>query len=473
MPSPSPTPRLRTVVLILALFSLLAGAGAAEDWPEWRGAGRLGVYTEGDPLDAFPPGGLTYRWRVPIHGGYAGPAVAGGRVFVTDFRPAGDGPGAKGLERVLALDEKTGRVLWSREWNVDYGRLQPRYAIGPRATPTVDGDRVYVLGAMGALLCLDAAGGELRWRKDFVADYGTEVPVWGMAGAPLVEGSLLISLVGGKDGAEVVAFDKTSGREVWRALDAGDDPGYGQPVIFEIGGIRQLILWHPRAVSSLDPGSGKVYWQQPFEVAMGMTVATPVLSGRHLLVSSFFNGSMMLELATDKPAARLLWRGTSSDEVDTDGLHALITTPVVDGGMVYGVCSYGQLRALDAATGTRRWESMGPVVEKARWAAAFLVRWGDRTLINNDRGELILARLTPQGYQELDRTPLIEPTSSGGRRQLGAVHWSHPAYANRHVVVRNDKEIVRAYLGDSPQASPAQDRGGDSLPHTSPSRGDL
>jgi hypothetical protein len=185
----------------------------------------------------------------------------------------------------------------------------------------------------------------------------------------------------------------------------------------------------------------------PFDVDLGMTVATPVLNAHRLLVSCFFNGSMLLGLDEDTPAARVLWRVTGQSEVDSDGLHALITTPVIDGDTIYGVDSYGELRGLDARTGQRRWSTLDLIGEKARWAAAFIVRLGERYVINTDRGDLVLADLTPDGYREIDRTPLIEPTSpGGGRRERGAVHWSHPAYANRHVVVRNDEEIVRANL---------------------------
>ncbi len=433
------------------LLSLAAGtATVAEDWPEWRGQGRLGIWNETGIVETFPEQGLSYTWRTPIHGGYAGPAVADGRVFITDFRRTGR---TEGVERALALDEESGKVLWTTEWPVDYAGLEPRYAIGPRATPTVDGNRVYALGAMGALAALDATSGEVLWRKDFVADYGTDVPTWGMSGSPLVDDDLLITLVGGADGAEIVAFDKRTGMEIWRALDAEPEPGYGQPILVETGGARQLILWHPQAVVSLDPASGKVHWQQPLEVTLSMTVATPATAGNRLLVSSFFNGSMMLKLAEDRPAAELLWRGTSSSEIDTDGLHSLISTPMIDGDTVFGVCSYGELRALDAATGERLWESRQAVGEKARWASAFLVRQGDRYFLNNDRGELVLAHLTRNGYHEIARTPLIEPTSPSSGRDLGKVHWSHPAYANRHIIVRNDREIVRADLG-KPSTAP-------------------
>jgi len=433
-----------SVVSAAALLCLTAALPlAAEDWPEWRGAGRRGVWNEAGILDRFPEEGLTFTWRTPIHGGYAGPAVANGRVFVTDFER---GAGTRGIERALALDEKTGAILWTRQWPVDYAGLMEPYAIGPRATPTVDGDRLYVQGAMGALFCLDVESGVVLWKKDYVNDYGTAVPVWGMVGAPLLEGNLLIALVGGQPDAKVVAFDRITGEEVWRALSSDFEPGYAPPIIVETGGVRQLIIWHPKAVASLDPLTGRQYWEVPFDVAMGMTVATPVFDDGRLLVSSFFNGSMLLALDAERPAARMMWKGRSDSEIKTDGLHALITTPVLDDGQIYGICSYGQFRALDARTGERLWESDQAVGEKARWAAGLIVRNGDRYFINNDRGDLIIAEVSPRGYREISRTKLLEPTSAASRREMGAVLWSHPAYANRHIVVRNDEEIVRADL---------------------------
>jgi len=176
-------------------------------------------------------------------------------------------------------------------------------------------------------------------------------------------------------------------------------------------------------------------------VNFGMTVATPVLSGARLLVSSFYNGSMLIEL--DGVRSRVLWKGKSDSEISTDGLHAVVNTPVIDGDFVYGICSYGQFRCLRLSTGERVWETLAVTKEKARWASGFIVRHEDRYFINNDRGELIIARLSPRGYQEISRTVLIKPTSnSGNRRELGAVNWTQPAYANRHIITRNDEEIV-------------------------------
>ncbi|MEM8995330.1 MAG: PQQ-binding-like beta-propeller repeat protein [Acidobacteriota bacterium] len=448
-----PTISSRPVVLIAGLLSLLAADPMpAEDWPEWRGAGRGGEWTEApsELVESFPETGLDPAWRTPIHGGYAGPAVSGGLVFVVDFERKGRTAGA---ESTLALDERSGELKWKRSWPADYVGLEPRYATGPRATPTVDGERVFALGAMGQLVALTAADGAVEWRRDFVAEYGTEVPVWGMSGSPVVHGRLLVALVGGKKGATAVAFDKASGEEVWRAIETDGEPGYASPILFDVDGRTQLVLWHPGAIYGLDPATGKELWRVPFEVTLGLTVASPVLSGDKLLVSSFFNGSALVQLGGGS-TVKELWRGASSSEVDTDGLHALITTPVIDGDTIYGVGSYGQLRALDLATGERLWETMAPVVEKARWAAAFLVKNGDRYVISNDRGELILATLDRRdGYREIDRADLIEPTSPIGRREKKAVHWSHPAYANGHVVIRNDREVLRVDLR-RPRAEP-------------------
>ena len=432
---------MRRASAVLTLCILTATAQVqAEDWPEFRGKGRLGVWTETGIVETFPASGLPVLWRTPIKAGYAGPAVAAGRVFVTDYEETGR---LRGVERVLALDEKTGAVLWTRQWNVEYGALSYNWAIGPRATPTVDGDRVYVLGATGVLLCLDVRTGDVIWQKDYIKDYGTALPTWGMTAAPLVDGDRLICLVGGEDNAKVVAFDKMTGREIWRALPSKSEPGYAQPIIFEAGGARQLIIWHPEALVSLDPATGRVYWEEPMQVGAGMTLATPVLSGNRLLVTSFYNGSMMMELDAHRPTARLLWKGSSDSEIQTEGLHATINTPIVDRDHVYGICSYGQFRSLRAATGERVWETQAVTKERARWASGLMIRHRDRVFINNDRGELIIARLSPGGFEEISRTQLIKPTSPpGNRRELTYVNWSHPAYANRHIYARNDEEIV-------------------------------
>jgi outer membrane protein assembly factor BamB len=429
-----------SLLMVICVLKITFAPIFAEDWPEWRGKGRNGIWTESGILDKFPEKGLTAVWRTPIHGGFAGPAVAAGRVFVTDFKRSS---GKKGMERALCLDEKSGKILWTREWDADYQGIS--YDTGPRATPTVDGDRVYIVGGSGTLLCLNARTGDVIWRKDYVKDYRMQMPTWGIASAPLVDGDRLIAIVGGQPDAKVIAFDKMTGKEIWRALPSESEQGYSQPVIVAARGTRQLIIWDPTAVVALDPATGKTYWQHSFRINLSLTLATPVFDGSRLLVSSFYNGSMLLDLA--KENASVIWKGKSNSEINTDGLHAVVNTPVIDGDYIYGICSYGQFRCLNLKTGERIWETMEVTKEKARWASGFIVRHGDRYFINNDRGELIIAKLSAQGYQEISRTQLIKPTSNpGNRRELGAVNWSHPAYANRHIVARNDEEIISVSL---------------------------
>ncbi len=428
--------------MLLVFLLLVAPLLVAEDWPQWRGENRLGVWNESGILDRFPPDGPKRVWSKPIANGYAGPSVAAGRVFITDYRSTDN---RKGLERAVCLDEETGELVWEKEWPVDYAGLQ--YPLGPRATPTVDGDRVYFLGSMGDLFCLRAKDGAEIWHRNYQAEFSAELPTWGFVGPPLVDGERLIALVGGSPDAKVVAFDKMTGGEIWRSIDATSEPGYDPPLIVEAGGVRQLIVWHPTAVASLDPVTGKVYWEQPFKIQAGLTVATPVLSRHGLLVSAFYNGSRMYRLLEDRPSAELVWKGNSDSEIETDGLHSLVTTPVVDGDYIYGIGSYGHLRCLDARTGTRVWETLDLTKENARWASGQIVRHEDRYFINNDRGELVIARFTPEGYEELDRATLMRPTNPlRRRREFGAVHWTHPAYANRHMIIRNDEEIVRFSL---------------------------
>ncbi len=447
----------RYVTLLVCVFAACAHgvSVSAEDWPQWRGADRLALWQETGIVDELP-GALSVKWSTDLRSGYSGPAVANGRIFISDWLEDPNSRTLDGTERALAIDEQTGEILWSHEWHTSYRMLSISYAIGPRATPTVDDDRVYFVGGTGRLFCLDVATGGVLWEKDYVAEYDTSVPVWGIVSGPLVDGELLIAVVGGEPDAGVVAFNKFTGEEVWRAITVGSEMGYAQPVIYEAGGVRQLIVWHPLALASLNPVTGEQYWEEPWDVSMGVTVATPVKSGDYLLVSQFFNGSMMMRLNSDRPDATMLWKGQSRSELpgETDTIHAMVTTPLIIGDHVYGVDSYGELRGLDARTGERLWMSPD-MTAQARWSTAFLVRHGDRYFVNNDEGFLILAQFTPTGYVELSRTRLIEPTSSSGTRTPHGsiseriVNWSHPAYANGHIVHRNDEKLIRASLLES------------------------
>jgi len=459
-----------TVLCVLAAAAL-APTVRADDWPQWLGPQRDGIWREAGLLDHIPERGLQIRWRAPVHGGYAGPAVVDGRVFVTDFRPDPDAPKTadafqritqRGTERVLCLDAGTGKQIWSHDRPVAYTMS---YASGPRATPVVNEGRVYALGGEGDLWCLDAATGKEMWSARLSSDDHAPTPMWGFACHPLVEGDLLICQGGGDDPASghgvVTAFDKRTGVKRWTALKSRE-PGYAPPMVYEVGGVRQLIVWHPEAVNGLDPLTGRLLWTVPRGPArMGLTIATPRLThdprlGDVLFLSTFYEGAAALKLeGGEHPSARLLWaRGGKARK--TDALHTLFATPDVRDGHVYGVCASGELRCVDLRTGDRIWETAEATTDDngpQKWATAFLVRLGersDRYLIANERGDLLVGELTPTGYHARGRTHVLEPTNTDPQR---AVVWSHPACAGRSIFWRNDKELICV---DFAAASPAR-----------------
>ncbi len=427
---------VQPVLLVAALVGLTAPVHG-DDWPQWGGPHHDGVWREKGIAETLPQGQLPRMWSTPTGEGYAGPAVAEGRVYITDLieRKARDA-----IERIRSLDAATGQVKWEQKYPVSYSI---DYPAGPRATPVIDGPRVYTIGAMGDLLCCDAANGEVLWKKSFQTDFDTVLPIWGMAASPYVDGDQLITLVGGAKGALVVSFDKSTGNERWRAL-SDKEIGYCPPTIFTFGKSRQLIVWHPRSVTALDPATGKQLWDIPWAIKAGLCVPTPRQFENRLLFTSFYNGSLMLEVSADPPAAKILWKGKSNSEQAsrTDGLHSIMSTPIFDGKNIYGVCSYGQVRGLDASNGKRLWETLEATGD-GRWWNAFFVPQGDRTFIHNEQGDLIIAKLAPDGYHELSRAKLIEPTRLVMNRMT---IWSHPAFAMKSVFARNDEEIIRVDL---------------------------
>jgi outer membrane protein assembly factor BamB len=438
--------RRRLVVVLTALEFAASFNLTADDWPQWLGPQRDGVWRETGILEAFPAGGPRVVWRAPIGGGYAGPAVADGRVLVHDRKLAPDASnpsnpfergGIPGVERVLCLDAADGRALWTQESEAVY---TVSYAAGPRVTPLVHEGRIYTLGAEGRLQCLDADSGRIVWFRELTRDFAVRTPTWGFAGHPLIDGNKLICLVGGV-GSVVVAFDKDTGEELWRALSARE-PGYCPPMIYEFNGRQQLIIWHPEAVSSLNPETGDVFWTYPQKIRAGMTIATPRKLGDRLFLTSFYNGSLMLRVTGSDP--EVLWKSPKASEKDTLLLHSVMSTPVVNATAIYGCCSYGQFRCLDTGTGERVWETYRPTSGKSqRWGNAFIVQNADRYFLFSEVGDLIIAKLSPQGYEEISRTHLIEPDNLDPRRP---VVWSHPAFADRSVYARNDSEIVCASL---------------------------
>ena len=435
--------------LWLAMLLACGAAGVrADDWPQWLGPQRDSVWRETGIVRAFSSSGPPVVWRANLGSGYSGPAVARKRVYVLDHHFANpaekpSNPFARGSipgkESVVCLNAADGKSVWRYEYDCPY---TVSYPSGPRTTPLISAGKVYTLGAEGNLNCLDAAKGTLLWSRDFKSDFHIPTPMWGFAGNPLLDGNRLICLAGGSN-STVVAFDKDTGKEIWRALGS-KEPGYCTPIIIDAGGVKQLIVWHPESVNSLDPVTGKAYWSlKPTEAARaGMTIPTPRKMGDDLFLTCFYNGSWMLQLDKSKPAATTAWQSQRVSEKNTDALHSTLSTPFLEDGYIYGVCSYGQLRCLNAATGERIWETFNattPDGKEMRWANAFIVKNQDRFFLFNEKGDLIIAHLTPKGYEEISRAHVIDPDNRDAGR---LVDWSHPAFANRRMYVRNDSEIV-------------------------------
>jgi len=416
---------------MLFLIVIMSAQNFADDWPQWGGPQRDIVWRESGILKTLPTDGLLPRvWSVEVGEGYSGPAVAAGRVYLTDRVRSSQ------QERVLCVDAASGRQLWKHEYS---SRYTISYPAGPRATPVVGGSYVYTIGAMGQMFCLAADSGEVVWAKDFPADFGTKLPIWGMAASPLIDGDQVITLVGGEKGSLVVSFDRITGKELWRSLE-DQEVGYCPPVIYEFGGRRQLIIWHPTGVSSLNPSTGNVIWQYDWEVRFGLCIPMPRKIGEQLFLTSFYNGPVMLNVGAE--SAEVAWKGSSNSERDTDGLHSIMPTPWVSRDHIFGVCSYGQLRGLKTQTGERLWETRAATGE-GRWWNAFLIPHEDRFFLHNEQGDLIIARLDADGYHELSRAKLVEPTRKVQRRMT---IWSHPAFAMKSVFARNDRELVRVDL---------------------------
>jgi outer membrane protein assembly factor BamB len=426
---------LLAMCMALGAFTATSGRGFGEDWPQWRGAARDGVWREDGVVEKFDGATLVPKWRVPIGSGYCGPTVAAGRVYVMDLKrePASE-------ERILCFDEASGKELWAIAYPCSYGRVQ--YPAGPRASVTIDQGKAYALGATGIFHAVDAASGKILWKKDLDAEYRINLPQWGITAAPLVHEGLVILHIGG-EGACIVALHTDSGREAWRALS--DRAQYSSPIVVQQAGQSVVICWTGDSVAGLAAASGKVLWKYEWKPRnMPIGVATPVVENNRVFFTSFYDGSLLLGLRQDRTEVEKVWQIVGRDEKNTDALHSIISTPVFEHGHIYGVDSYGELRCLDAANGNRIWEDK-TAVPTARWSTIHFVKNGERFFLFNERGELIIAKLSPQGYQEISRAKLLEPTLDQ-LRQRGGVCWSHPAFANKHVFARNDQELVCASL---------------------------
>lgn len=401
---------------------LTAGVVAAGDWPRWRGPHGDGTWDAPQLPAEWPAGGPKTVWRQPVGGGYAGISVADGKVYTLDLRdpvkPTKD-DGPDGTERVLCFDAATGKPLWSHQYTVRYGDLGG-YANGPRSTPTVHDGRLYTLGAVGHLLCLDAATGKVIWQRDTVKECGARVPEWGFAASPVIDGDRVIAHVGARPNGSVIAFDRRTGKEVWRSLP--DDAGYCTPVLIEPKSGRQLVVWTPENVHGLDPETGKRLWSVPHKETYGVSIASPIYRDGILFITGYWEGAKTIRLGAKPTDAELLWQ-------DRKHLRGLMAQPLYRDGHVYTFDKGYGLTCFELKSGKKLWDDENQLTPRGRNPHASVVRLGDtdRVLALNSAGELVLARLTPKGYDEQSRAKVL----------TGRV-WGHPAFAGRHMFAKAD-----------------------------------
>jgi outer membrane protein assembly factor BamB len=402
----------------------LAVAPTAEKeagWPQWRGPMRDGRAPAG-PIridwDRNPPKQL---WKFSCGGGYSSLAVAGGRVYGHDRTADG--------ERVFCLDAETGAKLWEYAYPADYKALRSGYATGPRATPTVAGNRVYAVGTTGKLVCLESpmAGDQPRlvWEHDLVAEFQGEVPTWGVACSPLVEGDLLIVQPGGKTGA-VVAFDRETGTVRWKA---GSNPaGYSSPMAATVGGVRVVYALLGDALLCVRAADGAVMGQYPWATQHRGNIATPIVVDDYVFISSAYNkGCALLRAVPSGDQVRLEEVYARNNRV----LRSHHATAVYKDGYLYGFDDTRRTypQCVDFRKG----------VEVADWGAGAEVESGtliltDRHLvIQTEKGDVILAEATPEEFRPVARHLTGFP---------GAENWALPVLVDGRLYLRGSDRVV-------------------------------
>ena len=396
----------------LTLAVLFAGSVLAADWHHYRGPAQDGSTAE--TLPAFPSGGPKEAWRVKVGTGLSSVTVADGRLFTAGYQ--GDS------EALQCLDAKTGKLLWTQQWPAKKGDYL--FEGGPRATPTVDGQRVYMVGADGHLLCAEAATGKPVWQRDLVKDFGGRRMDWGFCSSPTVDGAHILVDSGGP-GASTVALNKATGEVVWKAGD--DEPGYGSALVATVDGQKTAVVFKAGALVGHDASTGKVLWSFPWETAWKINAITPVQVGDLLVISSAYNHG----------AAGVRVKGGKAEQVwFNKKLKAQFNSPVHLKGALYGidgeVGKKSALVCLDAATGDEKWRAN-------EVKNGSLILTGDaKLLVLSEIGELIVAEAKPDAYRELSRTKIL-----GGRC------WVQPVLANGIIYCRNnDGELVALAAGE-------------------------
>jgi outer membrane protein assembly factor BamB len=377
------------------------------DYPQFLGPNRDATLPEIRLARSWPSPGPTAVWRQPIGKGWSGFAVASGLAVTLEERD--------GEERVVAHALETGQVRWAHRRKGGFSSAMG--GDGPRATPAIDGGRVYALGANGTLAALDLASGRVLFEKDVLALNGARRPEHGVAASPLVVDDVVVVLAGGPGGRSLVAYDKVTGEKRW---SGGDDPAaYSSPRLATLGGVRQVLVLSLDHLSGHDARTGAVLWRDPWPERAEKVSQPVVLDGDRVFVSVGYGvGGRLLRVARGDSgawSAEVLWR--------TRQLKAKFTQVVLHGGFLYGL-DEGVLVCLDPKDGERRWKS-------GRYGHGQVLLAGDLLLVQAEDGEVVLVEPSPERPVELARFAAVE-----GRA------WATPALAGDLLLVRGDAEAA-------------------------------
>ena len=404
----------------IPLLLLLTAAAQAADWPQWRGPQRDGISSETGLLQSWSADGPAVQWRTRLGNGFSGISIANGRVF-TMFARGAD-------EFAICLDAATGAERWRHRTGPYYKETQG--GDGPRSTPTVEGEIVYVLGATGKLFALAAASGVPIWEKDLVAEFDSEVPKWGFSTSPLIEGDLLLVEAGGRDGNFVVdmvidrktavtavALDKATGATAWTALN--EKMSYSSPIAFTAAGARQLAYFTAYSLTGLAPEDGRVYWRYPYKTRYDVSAATPIFipPNRLFISTGDDNGGVVLQIKShgDSLAIEPVWQNKK--------MKNHFGTSVLYDNHLYGFDN-AILKCLDAHTGQEKWKTRG-------YGKGTLIVADGQLIVLGEEGQLGLVEATPAGFREKTKAQVLN-----GRC------WTMPSLADGRLYVRDESEIV-------------------------------
>ncbi|MCS7045250.1 MAG: PQQ-like beta-propeller repeat protein [Gemmataceae bacterium] len=394
--------------LAIASFFLCALTLTAADWPQWLGPHRNGFSPETGLLTTWPTSGPKVLWKARGGDGYSSIAVAGGRAITMVQRD--------GKEIVIALDARRGTELWSTPLGKGY---KNQYGNGPRSTPTIEGDFVYVQSVNGPMVCLSAKDGKIVWQRDILAEFGAKNISWGLSASPTVEGDLVLAVPGAK-GAGVAALDKKTGRPVWKV--GNDRAGYATPIAVTVGGRRQLIFFTGESLLAVS-SEGKQLWRVPWETEYDCNICTPLVIGDRLFVTSGEEvGCALFQLKADGPPS-LLWesKGPKSSMLNywANSVH--------HEGYLYGLSGEFSkridLRCVDAATGRVVWSQEG-------FGKGAITLADGHLFITTKKGDLVLVRATPERYEEKGRVAIL-----GENRTVGTI-------ADRRLYLRDREQIL-------------------------------